>query len=93
MTGLSDGGYITAWWTGGSGYKMQRYDSDGSPLGSVVLSGDNSTTSSIISGIATFDYSNNNGDYSIGEGDYTFVTDWSKASGTSIYAYDSSEII
>jgi len=39
-----------------------------------VLSGDNSTTSSIISGIATFDYSNNNGDYSIGEGDYTFVT-------------------
>lgn len=34
----------------------------------------------------TFDYSNNNGEFTIGTGEYSFVTRWSKASDTSIYA-------
>lgn len=35
----------------------------------------------------TFDYSNNNGEFTIGCGKNTFVTKWSKASNTSIHAY------
>lgn len=42
------------------------------------------------SGRFTFDYSNNNGEYTIGSGDFTFITKWSKASDTSIYAYKDS---
>lgn len=38
-------------------------------------------------GTFTFDYSNNNGEYTIGEGDKLFRTKWSKASNTSIHAY------
>lgn len=38
-------------------------------------------------GTFVFDYSNNNGEYTIGTGEYTFVTKWSKASETSINAY------
>ena len=34
-----------------------------------------------------FDYSNNNGVFIIGEGEYQFDTRWSKASNTSIHAY------
>ena len=41
-------------------------------------------------GTFTFDYSNNNGEYTIGLGDYSFVTKWSKASDTSIHAYTDS---
>lgn len=42
----------------------------------------------------TFDYSNNNGEFTIGYGKNTFVTKWSKASNTSIHAYkDGSGII
>ena len=37
-------------------------------------------------GAFTFDYSNHDGEYVIGEGDGTFSTRWSKASDTSIYA-------
>lgn len=45
------------------------------------------------SGIVKFDYSNNNGSYSIGEGDLLFETKWSGASAKSIHAYtDSSSI-
>lgn len=33
-----------------------------------------------------FDYSDNDGKFTIGSGEYTFVTRWSKASNTSIYA-------
>ena len=36
-------------------------------------------------GTVSFDYSNNNGRYTIGSGMYLFETHWSKASGTSIY--------
>lgn len=43
--------------------------------------------SSLRKGTFTFDYSNNNGEYTIGEGDKSFRTKWSKASGTSIHAY------
>lgn len=39
------------------------------------------------SGTFIFDYSNNDGKYEIGEGQYSFCTKWSKASNTSIHAY------
>ena len=39
-------------------------------------------------GIVTFDYSNNNGAYAIGQGELMFETKWSKASNTSIYLYN-----
>ena len=38
-------------------------------------------------GTFTFDYSNNNGEFAVGEGDNIFRTCWSKASDVSIYAY------
>lgn len=38
-------------------------------------------------GTFTFDYSNNNGEYTISSGDSAFITKWSKASDISIYAY------
>lgn len=38
-------------------------------------------------GTFTFDYSNNNGEYTIGSGDSAFITKWSKASDISIHAY------
>lgn len=42
------------------------------------------------SGKFTFDYSNNDGKYVIGTGEYEFVTRWSKASDRSIYVYKDS---
>lgn len=39
-------------------------------------------------GSFTFDYSNNNGEFSIGEGEHSFTTKWSKASAKSIHAYN-----
>ncbi|MFI3249541.1 MAG: hypothetical protein R3Y07_01095 [Eubacteriales bacterium] len=42
---------------------------------------------SAFSGVFDFDYSNNNGYYQIGSGQYTFTTKWSKASDKSIHAY------
>jgi hypothetical protein len=39
-----------------------------------------------LEGVVTFDYSNNDGRFTIGEGHFLFETDWSKASDTSIYA-------
>lgn len=41
-----------------------------------------------LSGRATFDYSNNNGLYMIGDGDLSFETKWSKASDRSIHLYN-----
>ena len=41
-------------------------------------------------GVFTFDYSNNNGEYTIGSGMFAFVTKWSKASDKSIHAYKDS---
>lgn len=38
-------------------------------------------------GSFTFDYSDNNGEYTIGSGEKLFRTRWSKASDTSIHAY------
>jgi len=49
----------------------------------VYLSADNT-------GKFTFDYSNNDGKYIIGTGEYEFVTRWSKASDRSIHAYKDS---
>lgn len=44
-------------------------------------------------GTIKFNYANNNGTYPIGHGDKTFTTIWSKASDTSIHAYnDASDI-
>lgn len=42
-------------------------------------------------GTFTFDYSNNNGEYVIGDGEASFITKWSKASNTSIHAYNDGE--
>jgi hypothetical protein len=41
-----------------------------------------------VRGRATFDYSNNNGLYTIGQGDLMFETKWSKASDTAIHLYN-----
>jgi hypothetical protein len=41
-----------------------------------------------LSGRVSFDYTNNNGRYAIGEGDLLFETKWSKASNTSIHLYN-----
>lgn len=44
-------------------------------------------------GSFTFDYSNNDGKFTIGKDEYLFTTEWSKASNRSIHAYsDSSNI-
>lgn len=49
--------------------------------------------SHFMKGSFSFDYSNNNGLFSIGETPFLFNTKWSKASNTSIYAYkDGAEI-
>lgn len=46
-----------------------------------------------IQGIVTFDYSNNNGRYTIGQEYLAFETCWSKASNTSIYIYNDSNSV
>ena len=46
--------------------------------------------SPLFSGLVTFDYSNNNGYYTIGEGYFLFETKWSSASEDSIHAYSGS---
>lgn len=46
-----------------------------------------------LSGVAKFDYSNNNGNFAIGEGYFLFETHWSKASDVSIHAYRSNSSI
>lgn len=46
--------------------------------------------STALSGKVTFDYSNNNGYYTIGEGYFLFETKWSSASQDSIHAYSGS---
>lgn len=40
------------------------------------------------SGLVTFDYSNNNGHYAIGQGELMFETSWSKAGRSAIYIYN-----
>jgi hypothetical protein len=40
-----------------------------------------------LSGVVSFDYSNNDGRFVIGEGHFLFETKWSKASDVSIHAY------
>ena len=49
---------------------------------------DNSFISMPSIGEITFDYSSNNGNFTIGQGIYAFDTKWSKASDTSIHAYN-----
>ena len=47
-----------------------------------------------LQGTFEFDYSNNNGEFVIGNGEKRFVTKWSKASNVSIHAYsDASDIV
>ncbi len=43
---------------------------------------------SALSGVVSFDYSNNNGRYVLGEGHFLFETKWSKARKTAIHAYN-----
>lgn len=40
-----------------------------------------------LSGKVTFDINNNSGEFTIGQGDYEFITSWSSRSPNSIYAY------
>lgn len=61
--------------------------SRGVALSKIIESKGNSYCSPEARGTFTFDYSNNNGEYVIGEGDAMFRTRWSKASNTSIHAY------
>ena len=49
--------------------------------------------SKYVDGMVSFDYSNNNGRYIIGQGEYSFTTCWSKASDVSIHAYNDAEDI
>lgn len=44
-------------------------------------------------GIASFNYSNNNGRFTIGSGYFTFETSWTKASDISIHAYSNAPSI
>lgn len=46
-----------------------------------------------VKGTVSFDYSNNNGRFVIGQSDVLFETAWSKASSTSIHAYSDSPTI
>lgn len=46
-----------------------------------------------LSGVITFDYSNNNGRYVVGVGDMAFETMWSTGSDTSIHVYNDSPSI
>ncbi|MDO8590730.1 MAG: hypothetical protein Q7R65_01990 [bacterium] len=58
-----------------------------------ILQSDKKVTgydSPALSGRVTFDYSNNNGYYTIGEGYFLFETKWSSASQDSIHAYSGS---
>lgn len=50
-------------------------------------------SSPALSGKVTFDYSNNNGRYSIGSGFFLFETKWSHASQDAIHAYSGSESV
>lgn len=43
--------------------------------------------SPMLEGKVSFDYKKNGGSYSIGEGDYTFITNWSECGHNSIYCY------
>lgn len=43
--------------------------------------------SPVLSGVVTFDYSNNNGRYVLGAGDMAFETAWSGGSNSAIHAY------
>jgi len=57
------------------------------PIQAVVSNGSERYVSPSLSGIVTFDYSNNNGRYVIGAGDMAFETAWSTAGNGSIWAY------
>lgn len=48
----------------------------------------NEYSSSNKEGVVEFDYSNNSGIFTIGEGSFLFQTKWSSASNTSIHAYN-----
>lgn len=43
-----------------------------------------------LTGTVEFDYSNNSGEYTIGTGEFSFTTRWSKASDSCIHAYNDS---
>ena len=56
------------------------------PLNNFTIEDDENDN--VLSGKVTFDYSKDDGRRTIGEGEYEFTTDWSKASRTSIYAHN-----
>lgn len=49
--------------------------------------------SPVLEGVVNFNYSNNNGLFTIGSGDYSFDTKWSKASRMSIHVYSDGQNI
>ena len=53
----------------------------------IVSFGPERYVSPALSGVVTFDYSNNNGRYVVGAGDLAFETAWSGGSNTAIHAY------
>lgn len=53
----------------------------------IVSSSEHTYANQEYHGRFTFDYSNNNGEYTIGKDEYQFTTKWSKASDKRIYAY------
>ena len=54
----------------------------------VISFGPERYVSPAMSGLVTFDYSNNNGRYVLGAGDMAFETAWSAGGNTAIYAYN-----
>ncbi len=46
-----------------------------------------------LQGAVTFDYTNNNGSYALGEAQHLFETKWSRASNTAIHAYSDANSI
>jgi TIR domain len=57
-----------------------------SPTDPLLSFGPERYVSPVLSGVVTFDYSNNNGRYVLGAGDMGFETNWSRGGNTSIYA-------
>lgn len=62
------------------------FTSSPTPTAPLVSFGPERYVSPSMSGVVTFDYSNNNGHYVLGAGDMAFETAWSRGGNTSIYA-------
>ena len=68
-----------------SGLGKNPFEAVEEPAQQSFIAGSESYVSPAPTGRVTFDYSNNDGKYSIGTGPYLFETKWSKASNRRIY--------